>query len=71
VDSRHRGSLDGVLAFFRGYTVAAIDRATISPVVAFSTVRLWTIHPKYLDPQSLVALWREGLLVAPWERGAA
>jgi len=25
-------------------------------------VRLWTIHPKYLDPQGLVALWREGLL---------
>jgi hypothetical protein len=25
-------------------------------------VRLWTLHPKYLDPQGLVALWREGLL---------
>jgi pyrimidine dimer DNA glycosylase len=25
-------------------------------------VRLWSIHPKYLDPQGLVALWREGLL---------
>jgi pyrimidine dimer DNA glycosylase len=25
-------------------------------------MRLWTIHPKYLDPQGLVALWREGLL---------
>lgn len=25
-------------------------------------MRLWTIHPKYLDPPGLVALWREALL---------
>ena len=25
-------------------------------------MRLWTLHPQYLDPQGLVALWREGLL---------
>ncbi len=25
-------------------------------------MRLWTIHPKYLDAKGLVALWREGLL---------
>ncbi len=25
-------------------------------------MRLWTIHPQYLDPQGLVALWRESLL---------
>jgi hypothetical protein len=25
-------------------------------------VRLWSLHPKYLDPAGLVALWREGLL---------
>ena len=25
-------------------------------------MRLWTIHPRYLDPTGLVALWREGLL---------
>jgi len=25
-------------------------------------VRLWSLHPKYLDPQGLVALWREALL---------
>jgi len=25
-------------------------------------MRLWTIHPKYLDRQGLLALWREGLL---------
>lgn len=23
---------------------------------------LWSLHPKYLDPQGLVALWREALL---------
>ena len=25
-------------------------------------MRLWTMHPKYLDPRGLVALWRESLL---------
>lgn len=25
-------------------------------------MRLWTIHPKYLDQKGLVAAWREGLL---------
>ncbi len=25
-------------------------------------MRLWTIHPVYLDSKGLVALWREGLL---------
>jgi hypothetical protein len=25
-------------------------------------MRLWTIHPRYLDAQGLVAAWREGLL---------
>jgi hypothetical protein len=25
-------------------------------------MRLWTLHPKHLDPAGLVALWREGLL---------
>ena len=25
-------------------------------------MRIWTLHPKYLDPQGLVALWREALL---------
>jgi hypothetical protein len=33
-------------------------------------VRLWTLHPKYLDPQGLVALWREGLLARAVLRGA-
>ena len=25
-------------------------------------MRLWSIHPKYLDAKGLVALWREALL---------
>ena len=25
-------------------------------------MRLWTVHPRYLDPRGLVAAWREALL---------
>jgi hypothetical protein len=25
-------------------------------------MRIWTLHPRYLDRQGLLALWREGLL---------
>jgi hypothetical protein len=32
-------------------------------------VRLWSVHPKYLDPQGLVALWREALLARAVLRG--
>jgi Pyrimidine dimer DNA glycosylase len=32
-------------------------------------VRLWTLHPKYLDPVGLVALWREALLARAVLRG--
>jgi hypothetical protein len=32
-------------------------------------VRLWSLHPKYLDPQGLVALWREALLAQAVLRG--
>src|SRR4026207_1817934 len=28
----------------------------------YYAVRLWTLHPRYLDAKGLVALWREGLL---------
>jgi hypothetical protein len=33
-------------------------------------VRIWSIHPKYLDAAGLVALWREGLLAQAVLRGA-
>ncbi|MBP7301650.1 MAG: DNA lyase [Brachymonas sp.] len=32
-------------------------------------MRLWSIHPQYLDPQGLVALWREALLAQAVLRG--
>ncbi|MEW5791657.1 MAG: pyrimidine dimer DNA glycosylase/endonuclease V [Pseudomonadota bacterium] len=32
-------------------------------------MRLWSLHPKYLDPQALVALWREALLALAVLRG--
>jgi len=36
-------------------------------------MRLWSLHPRYLDARGLVALWREGLLaqavLAGWTRG--
>ena len=32
-------------------------------------MRLWTIHPRYLDGPGLVALWREGLLAQQVLRG--
>ncbi len=32
-------------------------------------MRLWTVHPKYLDPKGLVALWREALLARAVLRG--
>lgn len=33
-------------------------------------MRLWTLHPRYLDPAGLVALWREALLAQAVLRGA-
>ena len=32
-------------------------------------MRLWTVHPRYLDRQGLLALWREGLLAQKVLRG--
>ena len=32
-------------------------------------MRLWTLHPRYLDPRGLVALWREALLAQAVLRG--
>jgi hypothetical protein len=33
-------------------------------------MRLWTLHPKYLDAKGLVALWREALLAQKVSQGA-
>lgn len=32
-------------------------------------MRLWSLHPKYLDSRGLVAVWREGLLAQAVLRG--
>jgi len=32
-------------------------------------MRLWTLHPKYLDGSGLVSLWREALLAREVLRG--
>lgn len=32
-------------------------------------MRLWSLHPRYLDPQGLVTLWREALLARAVLRG--
>jgi len=32
-------------------------------------MRLWSVHPKYLDARGLVALWRECLLAQAVLRG--
>lgn len=40
-------------------------RRGMSPIhrrLCFPPVRLWSLHPQYLDRIGLVALWREGLL---------
>jgi hypothetical protein len=33
-------------------------------------MRLWSLHPRYLDPAGLVAVWREGLLARAVLKGA-
>ncbi|HEY2784586.1 MAG TPA: pyrimidine dimer DNA glycosylase/endonuclease V [Fimbriiglobus sp.] len=33
-------------------------------------MRLWTLHPRYLDARGLVAVWREALLAQSVLRGA-
>ena len=33
-------------------------------------MRLWTVHPRYLDPRGLVAAWREALLAQKVLKGA-
>lgn len=32
------------------------------PFARNTRMRIWSLHPRYLDPQGLVALWRETLL---------
>jgi hypothetical protein len=52
-----------------GRLVAASGRP-LNFIVRRPKLRLWTLHPKYLDAKGLVALWREGLLARAVLRGA-
>lgn len=51
---------------------ARLLRIAVQPLnsgVSRHKMRLWSLHPKYLDPQGLVALWREALLAKAVIRG--
>ena len=43
--------------------------ARLNSGVRLHNMRLWSLHPRYLDPQGLVALWREALLAKAVLRG--
>ena len=43
--------------------------ATQPAISGLTAVRLWSLHPKYLDAKGLVALWREALLAKAVLRG--
>ncbi len=43
--------------------------ADVGRLKGIGTVRIWSLHPKYLDARGLVALWREGLLAQAVLRG--
>jgi Pyrimidine dimer DNA glycosylase len=76
--SEDRGSLRANLcSLTRRSTRTLLGGATCRPsprplarfVSCGDTMRLWTLHPKYLDAQGLVALWREALLAREVLRG--
>jgi hypothetical protein len=46
----------------RPWQVSVHRRRLQGPSLYGRQMRLWTIHPRYLDRQGLLALWREGLL---------
>ncbi len=46
----------------RAQRVHGVGPRPLKLIVRCHVVRLWTLHPKYLDNRGLVALWREGLL---------
>jgi hypothetical protein len=45
-----------------GKPIGAVLTAAWLSAGGNKTMRLWTLHPKYLDRQGLLAAWREGLL---------
>lgn len=51
------------------YTGATVAKTETAVVPCCAKMRLWSIHPRYLDPAGLVALWREALLAQAVLRG--
>lgn|SRR6185437_2347293 len=49
--------------------VCRLRLATARGICFILGMRLWTLHPKYLDARGLVALWREALLAQKVLRG--
>lgn len=49
--------LPGFTGRFFNLQAEQLNYLFVTPVM-----RLWSIHPKYLDTKGLVAVWREGLL---------
>lgn len=54
-----------------GFLIAAPVLRVVSRIATpHCTMRLWTVHPRYLDPKGLVAAWREALLAQKVLAGA-
>jgi hypothetical protein len=56
--------------FVFAFQTAAFQTGLAHRVRLKFLMRLWTLHPKYLDARGLVALWREALLAQKVLRGA-
>ena len=53
----------------QGFWAFSALRIRLDSGIGRPIMRLWSLHPKYLDPQGLVALWRESLLAKAVLRG--
>ena len=52
-----------ILSQFLLFIYFPYNSFSVRPGIFYNHImRLWTINPEYLDPQGLVALWREALL---------
>jgi hypothetical protein len=62
------GFVSGEIA---GESMVSIYRHLVQcePALSSAPVRLWSLHPQYLDPSGLVAAWREALLAQAVLRG--
>ena len=60
-----------MLCFWKTYPdwTLALGAYRMRRLASDAGMRLWSLHPKYLDPKGLVALWREALLAQAVLRG--